>query len=240
MATYTTNYNLDKYEGSDRPNLRDQYNSAMDKIDAALNSQAIDISAAASVARLADAKADDAKADAYTANGTAQAARGSATEALTTARAAQSDATTALDMLDDAHFTHIAADAMGTSWTRGTWATGTCSLNGFVIDHFNTGHGLFVGHITASSTTETAIQTYQEFQLARMTDWTLDTTEGASGLMPCTWGSGAFYGSGGISVCYMNGDTLGIRILSIPQGITAIGANHAVSANIIVPVVKKA
>ena len=36
MATYTTNYNLDKYEGTDRPNLRDQYNSAMDKIDAAL------------------------------------------------------------------------------------------------------------------------------------------------------------------------------------------------------------
>ena len=36
MATYTQNYNLDKYEGSDKPNLRDQYNSAMDKIDSAL------------------------------------------------------------------------------------------------------------------------------------------------------------------------------------------------------------
>ena len=34
MATYTTNYNLDKYEGADSPNLTDQYNSAMDKIDA--------------------------------------------------------------------------------------------------------------------------------------------------------------------------------------------------------------
>lgn len=239
MATYTTNYNLDKYEGSDRPNLRDQYNSAMDKIDAAFTSQATDIATAAATARLADSKATDAKADAYTANGTAQAARVSATEALTAAQAAQSDATTALDMLDDAHFSHIAADAIGTSWTRGTWATGTCTLNGFIIDHYGTGHGLFVGHITASSTTETAIQTYQEFQLARLTDWTLDTTEGAAGLMPCTWGSGAFYGSGGISVCYMSSDTIGIRILSIPQGITAIGANHAVSANIVVPVVKK-
>lgn len=239
MATYTTNYNLDKYEGTDRPNLRDQYNSAMDKIDAALTSQAVDIETAAATARLADSKATDAKADAYTANGTAQAARISATEALTAAQAAQSDATTALSMLNDAHFVHIAADAMGTSWTRGTWATGTCTLNGFIIDHYGTGHGLFVGHITASSTTETAIQTYQEFQLARLTNWTLDTTEGASGLMPCSWGSGAFYGSGGISVCYMSSDTIGIRILSIPQGITAIGANHAVSANIVVPVVKK-
>ena len=37
MATdYTTHYNLDKYVGTDKPNLRDQYNSAMDKIDAAL------------------------------------------------------------------------------------------------------------------------------------------------------------------------------------------------------------
>ena len=35
MATeYTPNYNLDKYVGTDKPNLRDQYNSAMDKIDA--------------------------------------------------------------------------------------------------------------------------------------------------------------------------------------------------------------
>lgn len=89
MATYTTNYNLDKYEGADRPNLRDQYNSAMDKIDAALQAQSVDIASAASVARLADAKANDAKADAYTANGTAQAARASATEALTTAQATQ-------------------------------------------------------------------------------------------------------------------------------------------------------
>lgn len=34
MATYTTNYNLPKYEADDLPNLLDEYNSAMDKIDA--------------------------------------------------------------------------------------------------------------------------------------------------------------------------------------------------------------
>lgn len=32
-SEYTKNYNLDKYASSDKPNLRDQYNSAMDKID---------------------------------------------------------------------------------------------------------------------------------------------------------------------------------------------------------------
>ena len=35
-SSYTTNYNLDKYVGTDKPNLRDQYNAAMDKIDNAL------------------------------------------------------------------------------------------------------------------------------------------------------------------------------------------------------------
>lgn len=37
MATdFTSHYNLDKYVATDKPNLRDQYNSAMDKIDLAL------------------------------------------------------------------------------------------------------------------------------------------------------------------------------------------------------------
>ena len=36
MAEYTTNYRLDKYSSTDKPNLRDQYNSAMEKIDTAL------------------------------------------------------------------------------------------------------------------------------------------------------------------------------------------------------------
>lgn len=38
MATeYTTNYNLDLYTDTDKPNLRDQYNGAMNKIDSQLN-----------------------------------------------------------------------------------------------------------------------------------------------------------------------------------------------------------
>jgi len=39
MSTYTQYYSLDKYEDTDRPNLRDQYNAAMDKIDTQLHTQ---------------------------------------------------------------------------------------------------------------------------------------------------------------------------------------------------------
>ena len=37
MSAYTNWYHLDKYEGQDKPNLLDQYNSAMDKVDSALH-----------------------------------------------------------------------------------------------------------------------------------------------------------------------------------------------------------
>lgn len=41
MATeYTTNYNLDLYVGTDKPNLRDQYNAAMGKIDTQMKANA--------------------------------------------------------------------------------------------------------------------------------------------------------------------------------------------------------
>lgn len=37
MTQYTPNYNLDLYEDADKPNLRDQYNAAMGKIDVAMS-----------------------------------------------------------------------------------------------------------------------------------------------------------------------------------------------------------
>lgn len=44
MATsYTPNYDLDLYESKDKPNLRDQYNSAMGKIDAQMKKSADDV-----------------------------------------------------------------------------------------------------------------------------------------------------------------------------------------------------
>ena len=44
MATeYTPNYNLDLYASADKPNLRDQYNAAMGKVDAQLKKTADDV-----------------------------------------------------------------------------------------------------------------------------------------------------------------------------------------------------
>lgn len=47
MTKYTPNYDLDQYEGTDVPNLADQYNNAMDKIDTALHLQAGDVAGVA-------------------------------------------------------------------------------------------------------------------------------------------------------------------------------------------------
>lgn len=44
MATeYTSNYNLDLYASADKPNLRDQYNAAMGKVDAQMKKTADDV-----------------------------------------------------------------------------------------------------------------------------------------------------------------------------------------------------
>lgn len=44
MATeYTPNYNLDLYASADKPNLRDQYNAAMGKIDTQMKKSADDV-----------------------------------------------------------------------------------------------------------------------------------------------------------------------------------------------------
>lgn len=42
-AEYTPNYNLDLYASADKPNLRDQYNAAMDKIDTQMKKSAEDV-----------------------------------------------------------------------------------------------------------------------------------------------------------------------------------------------------
>ena len=40
---YTPNYNLDLYDGADKPNLRDQYNAAMGKVDTQMKKSADDV-----------------------------------------------------------------------------------------------------------------------------------------------------------------------------------------------------
>lgn len=92
MATYTTNYNLDKYEGTDAPNLTDQYNSAMDKIDAQMMTNAQSAQTAQTAAGNAQSAAQKAETAAATAQSTATAASTAAGEAQTAAASAQSAA----------------------------------------------------------------------------------------------------------------------------------------------------
>ncbi len=92
MATYTTNYNLDKYEGTDSPNLTDQYNIAMDKIDAQMMANAQSAQTAQTAAGNAQTAAQAAQTAAATAQSTATAASTAAGEAQTAATKAQSAA----------------------------------------------------------------------------------------------------------------------------------------------------
>ena len=94
MATYTTNYNLDKYEGTDSPNLTDQYNSAMDKIDAQMMTNAQSAQTAQTAAGNAQTAAQAAQKAAATAQSAATAASAAAGEAQTAADNAASQAAT--------------------------------------------------------------------------------------------------------------------------------------------------
>lgn len=93
MATYTTNYNLDKYEGTDSPNLTDQYNSAMDKIDAQMMSNA-------QSAQTAQTAASNAMSTAQNAKTAASDAAAAASAAASAAQAAQSTASSAVSGLN--------------------------------------------------------------------------------------------------------------------------------------------
>lgn len=91
MATNTPNFNLDKYEATDIPNLLDQYNASMDKIDGAMQgiaNQAI---------------------NGFT---VANEAKQQATAALQEAKDAQTDASEALQQVaTKAQIDHASADA---------------------------------------------------------------------------------------------------------------------------------
>ena len=72
MATeYTPYYNLDLYTDSDKPNLRDQYNAAMRKVDTQLHTSNDNITVAIEAANQAKEKAQEAN-DAVAAETTAR------------------------------------------------------------------------------------------------------------------------------------------------------------------------
>lgn len=66
MSKYTPNYQIPQYESEDKPNLRDQYNSAMDVIDGQMKKESDDIIIATAAAQNAQKTADEAKSDVET------------------------------------------------------------------------------------------------------------------------------------------------------------------------------
>lgn len=168
MATYTNYYNLDKYEGSDRPNLRDQYNSAMDKIDAALHTQDGNITAAATVANNAATAAATATDAATAATAAATAAGEAATAATSTATAAASEAATATTAAATANSKAEQAIGLagagdiiviGDSFSAGgEWANQVATATGRTVRNYAiSGAGFIAGATTFSGQWQSAV-----------------------------------------------------------------------------------
>lgn len=213
MSTYTTYYHLDKYEGTDRPNLRDQYSAAMDKVDNALHTQEGNISSnSTAITTLQTTQTTQAgqiatlQSDVSTAQSTATSASTTATSAASTAATAAGNATQALTQLNDAHFYHIQNDQLNTTWSKSTWPTKVCSFNAMVVFDDDTEHGLLFGSFYAESNSTTSANAWQQLGLVSLSDWTIDSQEGHDdyctiNVINGSWGAG-------LSIARMTGNLI--------------------------------
>lgn len=143
MNSFTTNYNLDLYDVDDKPNLNDQYNDAMHKVDNALQGMSNDIVTAETAVNNLSTKVDGFD-DRIIANATAaaaaqttadlavdmsQEAKDAADAAQTTADAAQTTAGAAQSGVDalKAKFPVTANDIAANAVTTAKIATGAVS-----------------------------------------------------------------------------------------------------------------
>lgn len=130
MATsYTPNYKLDLYTDTDKPNLRDQYNGAINKIDEELHNNSVNITTANDTANRAYDVASEAKTTATEASQNANTAISTANSATETANSASSAANSAVTDANSAKEIANAASA-----TANSAATTASSANGKVDD----------------------------------------------------------------------------------------------------------
>lgn len=130
MATsYTPNYKLDLYTDTDKPNLRNQYNGAINKIDEELHNNSVNITTANDTANRAYDVAIEAKTTATEASQNATTAISTANSATETANTASSTASSAVTNANSAKEIANAASATATSA-----ATIANSANGKVDD----------------------------------------------------------------------------------------------------------
>lgn len=126
---YTSNYKLDLYTDTDKPNLRDQYNGAINKIDEELHNNSVNITTANDTANRAYDVASEAKTTATEASQNANTAISTANSATETANSASSAANSAVTDANSAKEIANAASA-----TASSAATVANSANGKVDD----------------------------------------------------------------------------------------------------------
>ena len=126
---YTSNYKLDLYTDTDKPNLRDQYNGAINKIDEELHNNSVNITTANDTANRAYDVASEAKTTATDASKNATTAISTANSATDTANSASNAASSAVTNANSAKEIANAASA-----TASSAATVANSANGKVDD----------------------------------------------------------------------------------------------------------
>jgi hypothetical protein len=233
MSTYTQYYSLDKYEDTDRPNLRDQYNAAMDKIDTQLHTQDTSIGSQATALSSLQGTVASHTTQISTLQTDVAAAASTASTASSTASTASANVTQALAQLNNAHFYHIQNDQKDTLWAAGSWANRAVEFNAMIVFDDDTNHGLLMGTVSATSNNSTTTSAWQELGLVTIPGWTRDTAEGNFYCPACvinsTWGTG-------LSVFRM----MGTRITWTPvTGISGtLPAGEAVMGSFMFPVVR--
>lgn len=169
MATYTQYYNLDKYESTDRPNLRDQYNAAMDKVDSQLHVQAGNLATAQQAVQTLQTQVT-------TNAGNITALQSDITVLDSEVTAARADAATAIEGLGGMEFDHITPSDLGTKWTQGAGCN-SLEISALVIHEKSSSRGLIIGHlsgkITSAQTQGTAAWT--DIVAVNLTDWERQT-----------------------------------------------------------------
>ena len=233
----TTNLGLELYEPTDNANLLDGYNVSMRKIDAHEGTQD-------GLITLAQSTANNAAMAAATADGKATAAASAASDAATAAStadgkaiAAQTAAAQALTQLNNAHFYHLTNADRGNKWTVGSWASNLCEFNAMVVCGEDSGHGILIGQVIASSATSTPAQN-TGYKLLQLSEWTVDTTYGATmPRVPGAWVSGAW--ALGETICELNVDELRMVPIAFPTGAEALGAREAFACAFVFPVMRK-
>lgn len=161
MATeYTPNYNLDLYASADKPNLRDQYNAAMGKIDTQMKKSADDVTNANANVLTLQTQVTEAQKGISALKSTAEThgtqikdVKKTADDALSLAKTNESDiADTQADIAD--------TQADVTSLTgRVTAVEGTANKNKTGIDSLNTRMDAAEGDITEAQNAINGLQT---------------------------------------------------------------------------------